>query len=573
MPHHHHSREEIAKAEIGHTDTTPGVCRFLTLAFIAVIVSVPLLQFAVEYRPRGGEPSLPSFRNAGRILPSSGELKHLARAGSIRETFRRAWALNNRMLRDITEYETDLKDRSVFVDRLIPFMQTIVTGWLRGGNEDAYCGRRDWLFYRRDIDHLTGPGFLEPRTLARRAAGGNEWTPPPQPDPLKAILDFRDQLASRGIQLVLMPVPVKPAICPGSYTARSDGARQPLYNPSHDELLKRLEAADVPVFGAGPLLADAQAATGTPAYLKADTHWTPRSMELAARALADFVRERLPSPAQDSPAYDTTEACVTNTGDIAAMLRLPPGQTFYTPETVTVRQVTDGERLWRPSPSADVLLLGDSFSNIFSLDGMGWGEAAGFAEHLGLALGRPIDALRRNDAGAWATRNMLAGELRRGNDRLAGKKLVIWEFAARELSGGDWKLIPLELGEKQPATFFVPPDGASPVVRGVVAAAASAPRPGAVPYRDHIVMVHLTDLEGVEGQSERSEAVVLMWSMRDNVWTHAARYRPGERITVRLRPWVEVSETLDAINRSELDDDDLLLADPCWGEEQQEEKQ
>jgi len=94
-----------------------------------------------------------------------------------------------------------------------------------------------------------------------------------------------------------------------------------------------------------------------------------------------------------------------------------------------------------------------------------------------------------------------------------------------------------------------------------------------VPYRDHIVMVHLTDLEGVEWESEQTEAVVLMWSMRDNVWTRAARYRPGERITVRLRPWAEVSETLDAINRAELDNDDLLLADPCWGEEQQQEEQ
>jgi alginate O-acetyltransferase complex protein AlgJ len=35
----------------------------------------------------------------------------------------------------------------------------------------------------------------------------------------------------------------------------------------------------------------------------------------------------------------------------------------------------------------------------------------------------------------------LADAIRAGEDRLAGKKAVIWEFASRELSVGDWKPI------------------------------------------------------------------------------------------------------------------------------------
>ena len=57
-----------------------------------------------------------------------------------------------------------------------------------------------------------------------------------------------------------------------------------------------------------------------------------------------------------------------------------------------------------------------------------------------------MDALRRNDAGAYATREMLAREIAGGCDRLAGKKVVIWQFAARELAQGDWKLIDLKPG-------------------------------------------------------------------------------------------------------------------------------
>jgi alginate O-acetyltransferase complex protein AlgJ len=65
------------------------------------------------------------------------------------------------------------------------------------------------------------------------------------------------------------------------------------------------------------------------------------------------------------------------------------------------------------------------------------------APQLALALKRPLDVIAQNDAGAFATRRALARELAAGADRLAGKRVVIWEFAARELSAGDWKRIEL----------------------------------------------------------------------------------------------------------------------------------
>jgi alginate O-acetyltransferase complex protein AlgJ len=68
---------------------------------------------------------------------------------------------------------------------------------------------------------------------------------------------------------------------------------------------------------------------------------------------------------------------------------------------------------------------------------MGWGEAAGLGEQLSFALQRPIDRIIQNDQGAHATRGLLARE----PDRLDGKRVVIWQFAARELAFGDWKVI------------------------------------------------------------------------------------------------------------------------------------
>ena len=99
-------------------------------------------------------------------------------------------------------------------------------------------------------------------------------------------------------------------------------------------------------------------------------------------------------------------------------------------------------RAWR---SADVLLPGDSFTNIFSVASLGWGDSGGFAEHLSFTLGRPIDRVVQNDQGAFATRALLADQIAARPGRLAGVRVVIYQFATRELTIGDWKLIGLGL--------------------------------------------------------------------------------------------------------------------------------
>ncbi|HEX7449795.1 MAG TPA: hypothetical protein VF306_19705, partial [Pirellulales bacterium] len=185
--------------------------------------------------------------------------------------------------------------------------------------------------------------------------------------------------------------------------------------------------------------------------------------------------------------------------------------------------------------------------------------------------------ISQNDAGAYATRQTLAGELARGDDRLSGKRLVIWEFAARELAAGDWKTIPL--GDPAPAkgSSDDQSSASSPsstaegqmVVMGTIEAAAGVPRPGSVPYRDAVMAVHLSGVEAVQGAAPSEEIVVYLLGMRDNRWTPAARYQPGERVTLILQPWDRARAKYGSLNRIELDDPDFKLIDlPLfWGEE------
>jgi hypothetical protein len=53
-----------------------------------------------------------------------------------------------------------------------------------------------------------------------------------------------------------------------------------------------------------------------------------------------------------------------------------------------------------------------------------------------------VGVIAQNDSGAFATRELLFRELSSGSDRLHGKRVVFWEFAARELSVGDFKALP-----------------------------------------------------------------------------------------------------------------------------------
>ena len=541
------SREEEAEIALKNTVFTTGTPALLIALFLVTIISVPLIQLAAEL---GGARS--SVFDVFKVLPSGAQLKAVRTPGDV-------WRLLPHA-EDLKAAEEDLEKDSVVSQRLLPRVQSLLTGRLGAGNEQVYLGRDGWLFYRQDVEYVTGARFLAPRQLKQRASGGAI-----QPDPVKAIVQFRDQLAARGIALVIVPVPTKATVEPQMLSARapSDAALQ---NPSFAEFLRQLGGAGVRVFDPTPLLMERKAAApGAPLYLATDTHWRPDTMELVAQALASSLDLR--AAAADS-ALRVVPREHAGIGDIARMLKLPDVQQLYPPETVTIRQVIHGNALWRPDPAADVLVLGDSFANIFSQEALGWGESAGLVEHLSNALGgRKLDAILRNSDAAFATREILANDLARGRDRLAGKKVVIWEFAARELAFGNWKLLDLKLGTPAPSRFFSPAPGETVEVSGIVEAISTAPRPGSVPYKDHIVAVHLT-MTKRRGQptDESLQAIVYLRSMRDNEWTDAARLRPGDEIRLRLRAWSDVAAEYEQINRTDIDDPALQLEEPVWGE-------
>jgi alginate O-acetyltransferase complex protein AlgJ len=383
---------------------------------------------------------------------------------------------------------------------------------------------------------------------------------------VRAILEFHRQLRARGIDLFVLPVPAKPAIHPEYFSAYRTRPARPLENPSFAAWVDQLQAAGANVIDAGAVLLAAARAENRPQYLATDTHWRPEAMDRVAQAAARAIAD-LPGWSGPEVAYRRDGDTLSQDGDLVPMLKLPAR--FAPPsETVEIQTVlTPRRELWRPAVDAPVLVLGDSFCNIYSLSAMGWGSGAGFAEQLSFHLGRPVDRLVRNDDGAWATRQMLSRELALGRDRLAGKRAVIWVFAERELALGDWREIPMTAGHPPARRFLEMAPGRELLVTGVVAAVSAVPVPGSVPYRDHIAAVHVVDLPAEQGpEAAKSEAVVYLWSMQNNVLQPGARLQPGQSVSLRLSAWADVASERDAINRSELEDGELQWQEPLWGE-------
>ncbi len=549
------SREERARKEIGYTDISRNAAAFLMFSFLLMLFSVPLVQFGLDR----GQDFGPFFR-LQLAEPLSADGKKL----SLPEKIDR---FDKKIIQNMRKLENSLEEGSFLRKLFLPPIQYVLLQYLGQGNEKVVVGNSNpmFLFYTAGLDYLTGQPFLHPDQLEKRVTGHEIWEKAVQPDPVAAIVHFRDQLAARSIELLVVPVPVKAGIEPERLVAMESFVR-PLRNRSWSRFIDKLSAENITVFDAGAVLVDYSRRKGG-AFLRYDTHWQPGAMEAVAGELADFINKTYTlSPGKNN--FSLHPVVVRNTGDIARMLTLPESVTVLNDQEVVVNQVLGEEgEFVKADPESPILLLGDSFTNIFSFRGLHWSFSGGLAEHLGYHLGRLVDCLARNDSGAYATRELLVADLARGRDRLAGKRLVVWEFSERELSSGDWKILPLELHEPADNGFFAVPGGEKRVVVGRVESISSSPKPGSVPYIDNLITLHLVDLREGDGRRiEPDQALVYGWGMRNNKLKSLATVRPGDEIRLTLFPWEEKESEYGGFRRSPLADEMIELETPNWGE-------
>lgn len=370
----------------------------LILLFLCIVAGVPLIQTLKEIPQENGVQALELFSRP----PTAANLR---------------------------QFEKDLESDNWAARLSRPPLQFARFAWLQDGGDKVGVGTHGWYFYKPGLMHM-----LARPELAEPVSGTN--------DPVAAIVHFRDQLAARGVRLLLMPVPNKESIYPDRVSSRAENLRGVL-SPRTRELLDKLHSAGVEVIDLfkefGETRQRKDAGSHEPLYLAQDTHWSPAGVGLAAKTVARrLLALGWVQPGQTE--YTTRAAPVQRLGDIVRMLQAPMIERRVKPESVSCVQVVrcDNDEVYADGADAQILVLGDSFMRIYQQDQPG---AAGFIAHLAKELKQPMMSLVNDGGGSTLVRE----ELRAQPAFLKNKKVVIWEFVERDIALGvkGWQFINL----------------------------------------------------------------------------------------------------------------------------------
>ena len=259
-------------------------------------------------------------------------------------------------------------------------------------------------------------------------------------DPILAIVDFQKQLKSRGIDLLVVPVPPKAAIYPekivSDFNLRTDDSAPVLHR-----FYEELRAAGIDVLDLTSLFIQNRDDKRGGVFCKTDSHWSGLGCVLAAQAIVENVRGMLPaSAARKEYAAEWKESEIK--GDLVSLL--PPGSLKPGPEKTAVRSVSEkgaGNPI-QPDGNSPVLLLGDSHTLVFH-DFLA--ERAGLVDQLAQELGFAPDLIGTRGSGATPVRISLYRRSLKDPGYLAKKKIVVWCFAAREFTEATegWAKVPI----------------------------------------------------------------------------------------------------------------------------------
>lgn len=296
-------------------------------------------------------------------------------------------------------------------------------------------GKDGWLFFVPELRSISVGDFWG--DMAKMVSKASN---PAYADPLPAILDFKKQLDTVGIELIFVPIPAKATIYPEmisehTTTKRTDKQLKEFYKILRKQGLSVLDLTD--------LFLENRNTNSNPLYCKQDTHWSGQACVLTAKAIATHIGT--PSWMDEIPkrkAFLETRN-VEITGDLWKELGktdLPKEQlqlTFVKIDREATNLIQPFGKSWRESP---VVLLGDSHNLVFHAGSGMHAQGAGLPDHLAYQLGFSVDVVAVRGSGATPSRLNLF----RRQDYMKGKRVVVWCLSVREFTEGQgWRKVPV----------------------------------------------------------------------------------------------------------------------------------
>ncbi len=340
-------------------------------------------------------------------------------------------------------WETNLEDNSLLALTTRPWMQLAMFNAFQDWGEKGLAGLHGYLFYRPGIEYAVRPWVTDSRS---RIVDPNDKQL--TDDPIATIVAFKNQLQALGIQLLVVPIPNKETIYP-DYLSHSVPASQSGRIGHGEGILDSLKSKGVSVVNLYQKFAEARSQDSSPQdalYLRDDTHWTLRGLQVAAKEVATALKKSgWLDLTQATLSYNVQTCQVPRKGDIVVMSKLPEAQ-FGSYKLSFPEEATACQRIFLDSipykddfRNSQILILGDSFSRIYQTDAP---LNAGWIAHLAKELQMPLASLVSDGGASTLVREKLA----RKPGVLRGKKVVVWEFVERDYRFGDngWKQVSWE---------------------------------------------------------------------------------------------------------------------------------
>ena len=302
-------------------------------------------------------------------------------------------------------------------------------------NATVAPGREGWLFLAAEQRHLqAGPFWGE------HAAKTAQATAPGTQDPEAAIVDLASSLKAQGVELVFVPVPPKAVVMADKLATPG----KPGDGGQHQQAFyARLREQGVTVVDLTASFIAARTNDSVKVYCRQDAHWSPAGIQIAAVEIAAAAKKSLAAAASPAPdAYTVESADITITGDLWTLAGSSGEK-----ESIRIETVKKAGVVPTSDETSPVLLLGDSHTLFLSAGGDMQAVGAGLPEHLARTLGMQVEVMGVKGSGAGPSRLAFARKAMSKPGWLAGKKVVVYCLASRELTeatGVAWKKIPVK---------------------------------------------------------------------------------------------------------------------------------
>lgn len=282
-----------------------------------------------------------------------------------------------------------------------------------------YIDLGDWIVLRDELQCIERGGLpakgQDPAQVARR----KELT--------GVVKGYADALAERGADLLMVLIPTRVQVYPDrlqgvpridEYRGFDAGYLQLL----HDLLEAGIEVIDLlPPFFAQRF--DESGENDPLLYRDFDTHWTPRGATLCADIVSERIRQY--DWFEPGPGQEGVDFVVRRESRLVQLRPTPTHEDHHTTFWFECVQGLDGQPARLGGAETPILLLGDSFSDIYS-----YPQGGDLARLIYARLGWKIDVIRVRGGGV----NSVWSSLARRSEVVRERRLVLWVVSARTIS-------------------------------------------------------------------------------------------------------------------------------------------